>query len=90
MPHISHVCRVYVCVREKSYDTIISHTAQPSTVSNCYCYQQLVISWAVLIVRGSREQGRDTQGVGWTEREEERKGLGRDKEGEPECLCCTV
>lgn len=90
MPHISHVLRVYVCVREKSYDTMISHTAQPSTVSNCYCYQQLVISWAVLIVRESREQVKDIQGAGWDEREEEKKGLERDKEGEPECLCCTV
>lgn len=90
MPHISHVLRVYVCVREKSYDTIISHTAQPSTVSNCYCYQQLVISWAVLIVWESREQVKDIQGAGWDEREEEKKGLERDKEGEPECLCCTM
>lgn len=41
---------------------IIFHTVLQSTVSNCYCYQLLVISWAALIGREDRQQVKDPGG----------------------------
>lgn len=73
----------HACVWEKSEEMIICHAVLQSAVSNCHCYQPLVISWAALIGREDRQQEK-IQGGG-----QRKGGLERDKEGSLDWSVCV-